>query len=603
MDTNKIIDDIVISMSFPHEEKSRICFIVFSSREPHTEIVIDCIEAVLGQEFKYEVIRLDKYISSGESQYTEINKIINECSIGVVILDGFRPNILFEYGILNGLKKPCIVLKENNATIDLVGLFKDVGIVKKFDNPIIDMDKQFSDVKDRYYVSYDKNNPKEIREKLKKEMSNLKQLIEDEYINMLIPNKEILIHEIKNKLARSFQIYEQKSNEISTELKSQYNILMIDIVDIARENKMILPAQFYIFIATFFKKLNDYDESLKWIDQCPEKTLNYYALKSSVLIRQKEYKKLLTLANEGLIKYNDKETIWHRKAIAHDRLGEEKEAYEAYNQGIKFNDGCSWIHYHYGISLYKQGKAEKALEQFNIAYNMRSSIPEYSIWIAKSLLVLGKPEEGLALFTKILKENPKYPEVWFERGRIELDEKKALKYINKSLKLKPNLISASCHKASILSKVGKTKQAFELIKEVEIGCSNYNTCTRIKVIKGYLLMKLKKYDKALEEIEKCDKKYKKSSSYHAFRAVHFVLTDEIELGYDMIERASKINAKNDSNYYNFACALSIKNVINKSLEYLKLAVNLNIRVKDRILIDPDLENLRKSVDVKGIFDI
>ncbi len=38
---------------------------------------------------------------------------------GVVVLDGLRPNVVFEYGVLHELTKPVILLKEKNAILDI----------------------------------------------------------------------------------------------------------------------------------------------------------------------------------------------------------------------------------------------------------------------------------------------------------------------------------------------------------------------------------------------------------------------------------------------------------------------------------------------------
>jgi hypothetical protein len=162
MDTSIIIDDIKVTLEDSAAGSSRSCFVVFSSHENHIEIVIDCIESVFRKTKLFEVRRLDKHLKSDDSQHDELRKLLETCCFGVVILDGFRPNVLFEYGILKGLKKPCIVLLEQNATVDVLGYYGD-GVSKPSANPSINIDRHFSDVKDRFYVQYDKNDPKGLR--------------------------------------------------------------------------------------------------------------------------------------------------------------------------------------------------------------------------------------------------------------------------------------------------------------------------------------------------------------------------------------------------------------------------------------------------------
>ena len=49
-----------------------------------------------------------------------------DCVLGIVILDGFRPNVLFEFGVLMGLEKPVVLLKDKNAEINIKTLYGDI---------------------------------------------------------------------------------------------------------------------------------------------------------------------------------------------------------------------------------------------------------------------------------------------------------------------------------------------------------------------------------------------------------------------------------------------------------------------------------------------
>jgi tetratricopeptide (TPR) repeat protein len=188
----------------------------------------------------------------------------------------------------------------------------------------------------------------------------------------------------------------------SIDLRSQYSVLMNDIVDIAKENNIVLPDEFYQFISVFFRKVTDYDESLRWVNKCTHKNIWYYNLKSSILIRQKNFKEALILIDEAIEKYNDKENLWHRKAIAHDSLGEKEKAEASYLQGIKFNKGCSHIHFHFGILLYENNRFNEAYEQFILASKIEKSV-RYSFWEAKSLIKKGDETRGNCYLKDYLK--------------------------------------------------------------------------------------------------------------------------------------------------------------------------------------------------------
>ena len=95
------------------DSQAPTCFVSYSTRESHVSLLIECIEIVLTPHFKVE--RTPSALQSGASQREQITKLIQDCAFGVVILDGLRPNVVFEYGILHGLKKPVIFFKEAEA--------------------------------------------------------------------------------------------------------------------------------------------------------------------------------------------------------------------------------------------------------------------------------------------------------------------------------------------------------------------------------------------------------------------------------------------------------------------------------------------------------
>jgi len=134
------------------------CFICYSTREPHVGVLIDCIKLVLGKDFGIKLT--PSAMESGASQRDQITGLIEGCSFGIVILDGLRPNVVFEYGILHGRQKPVLLFKEENAVVDIRGLIgdiKELGITF----PPINPDIQFSDVKDVNYAKWNRFNIQE----------------------------------------------------------------------------------------------------------------------------------------------------------------------------------------------------------------------------------------------------------------------------------------------------------------------------------------------------------------------------------------------------------------------------------------------------------
>lgn len=134
------------------------CFISYSTKEPYVNLVIEAAYIVFSSD--YEIRVTPSALTSGASQLDEITKSIKNCAFAVIVLDGLRPNVVFEYGLAHGLEKPVILLKEADAEVDVQGFFKDTATLKLV--PVsIDLDSQFSDVKDRNYVKWNRYSLKE----------------------------------------------------------------------------------------------------------------------------------------------------------------------------------------------------------------------------------------------------------------------------------------------------------------------------------------------------------------------------------------------------------------------------------------------------------
>lgn len=72
-----------------------------------------------------------------------------------MLFDGLRPNVVFEWGLLRGSKRPVMLFKEKQATVDirhLVGNSVDVAVP----TTPIDVNSQFSNVKDINYCGWNR---------------------------------------------------------------------------------------------------------------------------------------------------------------------------------------------------------------------------------------------------------------------------------------------------------------------------------------------------------------------------------------------------------------------------------------------------------------
>jgi hypothetical protein len=135
-------------------EEKPYCFISYSTREPHVNLLVECVKMLFLSHYGVEVT--PSALESGASQRDRITELISNCTFGIVCLDGLRPNISFEYGVLHGKQKPIILLREQTARVDITGFFRDSPDLKL--GPVsLDLDSQFSNVKDVNYAVWNRN--------------------------------------------------------------------------------------------------------------------------------------------------------------------------------------------------------------------------------------------------------------------------------------------------------------------------------------------------------------------------------------------------------------------------------------------------------------
>ena len=132
------------------------CFVSYSSREPHVQILFPCLWIALAPQFDLRLT--PSALESGADQRSQIIDLIENCTFAIVVLDGLRPNVTYEYGLLEAYGKPVILLKEQDATVDIQGLVGDsVGL--GVSPPVLSVDSHFSDVKGVNYAVWNRADP------------------------------------------------------------------------------------------------------------------------------------------------------------------------------------------------------------------------------------------------------------------------------------------------------------------------------------------------------------------------------------------------------------------------------------------------------------
>jgi len=156
------------------------CFVSYSSRESHVNVLFPCLWIALAPHFGLRLT--PSALESGAGQRPQIVNLIERCSFAVVVLDGLRPNVTYEYGLLEAYKRPVILLKEKNATVDVRSLVGETAGNLAVTSPALNIDSHFSDIKDVNYAEWSwldpANTVKTVLQEYKKKKSSIAGYVE-----------------------------------------------------------------------------------------------------------------------------------------------------------------------------------------------------------------------------------------------------------------------------------------------------------------------------------------------------------------------------------------------------------------------------------------
>lgn len=596
METAKIVDDLLVTLKYQVEESPRSCFIVFSSREEHVEVVIDCIETVFEKIGKYQVVRLDQHLKSGDSQYTELTDLLATCCFAIIILDGFRPNVLFEYGVLKGLGKPCIVLLEENATVDVKGYFANQDEVP-VSAPTIDIDKHFSDVKDRFYVRYNRNKPKQIRATLKAEYSKLKKRIEEEFFNILFPHWDIIEKEITLYLKTIVDVFNKPIDSLGKDDVVSVDTARSHVERIAIENGISLPYRYFSTIAHSYDKAGDPQKAIAFIDSSLKGVAGDVPIlsdKAFILQKSGNSNGALEALDAGIKLRPTAESLWHNKAIILDMLDKKEEAEHCFRKAVALDSGCSLVHYHYGILLYQKNDFKLAIEEFNKAIEKQPDNPKYLLWKARSLDSNGSRDEARRIIDGLVSSEPTDADVWFVLGRMEEDDTKALEFFQKAIQLNPNHGGALCSSAAMLSNQGSFDEAIEIFSNMQNFCPRHEICQTLITNICTTLSRLERFE---DGIQICDKILEKQPNHHGAlhgKAICLTYKGEYSLAFEIFSHLLKKSPKEADLWYDQACAYALAKKSREAVRSLQKTFALDPKYKTTVLNDADFDPIRRT---------
>ena len=155
--------DDAASAPVPSQSGGIPCALVYSSRKhcSSAELLTSLFEVQL-RSAGYEPKRLTDEMRSCCDYLDGVRKLITECALGVVFLDGLRPNVTFEFGWLLGCGKPVILLASRGASVSVRTYYatqSDSGLgpreFEKLKDPALDPGRHLSDFGGKHVAFFD----------------------------------------------------------------------------------------------------------------------------------------------------------------------------------------------------------------------------------------------------------------------------------------------------------------------------------------------------------------------------------------------------------------------------------------------------------------
>jgi hypothetical protein len=255
------------------------CILVYSSHDHvgHIKRTLDDIEEFL-ENNGFRIVYLKDEARDLSIYSDEFLRAAKDCVLGVVILDGFRPNVLFEFGILIGMEKPVVLLKDKEAEINIKTLYgeisgqncrKKTGLsASNFDslkNPLIEMVScgQFSDLSmkiSEYDHEASKKEDRHICKLLSSNIDNIRTKIEKEGEKILRGKAPAsisgrFVEMYQEHVARLYRLAFNSGLEVK-----DVDAILSDFMKLEEESGNKMPSGIYSQIASLYNSAGEREE-------------------------------------------------------------------------------------------------------------------------------------------------------------------------------------------------------------------------------------------------------------------------------------------------------------------------------------------------------
>lgn len=336
------------------------CLIVYSDKSHVDYIFSSLINYIIPilKEKNFEPILLADKIKSGDDYFLKVSELTNDCVLGIILLDGFRPNVLFEFGMLKGKNKPVIIFQTSDSSINVHTLYKNFSEsnltqsqFKKLSQPKLDLRKHLSDFAGKHVTFVEKNammtDKMHISNKLKEELDKNQPNILNEVKKLQIKNLDAQsIEKIEPYIGKLVLIYENPAkfdpkeldvihSKISEHFKQTQQDIPFNILEFIGMTFQVKALQ--VIVKDITEGMNLYHHAISIFSkialpdkQDEKKIMNYVSSQQTLCIlftqisrfeNRKENLNKAIISIKHSIKYTNKEKNPIFSALLHNSLG------------------------------------------------------------------------------------------------------------------------------------------------------------------------------------------------------------------------------------------------------------------------------------------
>jgi len=249
------------------------CIVVHSDKK-HVEDINHILNPLseLLPEKGFKPIYLSDEIKPLQQYGKTFEQLAEDCALGIVILDGLRPNVLLEFGILLGKYKPIIPLQDEKACVAIKSFYQQIcqgsGLTQSqfsrlkepslgFFSHISDLQGLKVEVVDKDASLHDSKYPKNVTEKA---IDKLMPRIIEEYNELSLKSVGKVSSDYLQRFhAVSLEVAEYYGGRVRFSVEDVENAIE-EIKNLEKESGIKMPSQVYSTIASLYISLTERTE-------------------------------------------------------------------------------------------------------------------------------------------------------------------------------------------------------------------------------------------------------------------------------------------------------------------------------------------------------